>query len=117
MAREHVRDGAALVADVVPKAFTLKELAWRGAAIGPRDPEEPLGDWLARAAAGRRLHDLLGSSPDDDVPDPIGEPIKRSRAGADQIAATVDRLRHPAGPAGPPPAGPPPRAAGHLTRP
>jgi protein-tyrosine phosphatase len=92
MAREHVRDAATLAADVVPRAFTLKELVRRGEAVGPRAPGEPLGEWLTRAAAGRRTPDLLGSSPDDDVPDPIGEPIGRYRAVADEIAAATDRL-------------------------
>jgi protein-tyrosine phosphatase len=92
MAREHVRDAATLVPDVVPRAFTLKELVRRGEAIGPRAPEEPLGDWLTRAATGRRTPDLLGSSPEDDVRDPIGEPINRYRAAADEIAAATDRL-------------------------
>jgi protein-tyrosine phosphatase len=103
MAREHVRDAATLALEVVPRAFTLKELARRGAAIGPRGPEEPLPDWLARAAAGRRPLDLLGSSPDDDVPDPIGEPMSRYRAVADEIASASERLVNLAWPAGPRP--------------
>lgn len=101
MAREHVRDAATLVPDVVPRAFTLKELVRRGEAIGPRAPSEPLGDWLTRAATERRTPDLLGSSPEDDVPDPIGEPIRRYRAVADEIAAASDRLVNLAWPAEP----------------
>jgi protein-tyrosine phosphatase len=103
MAREHVRDAATLVLDVVPRAFTLKELVRRGEAIGPRGPEEPLRDWLARAAAGRRTPDLLGSAAEDDVPDPIGRPVSRYRAVADEIAAASERLVDLAWPEGPEP--------------
>lgn len=92
MAREHVRDAATLAADVMARAFTLKELVRRGEAIGPRDPSEPIGDWLARAATGRRGTDLLGSSTDDDVRDPIGESLGRYRDVASEIASQVERL-------------------------
>ena len=101
MTREHLRDAATLAPDVVPRVFTLKELVRRGEAIGPRGPEEPLRDWLARAAAGRRTPDLLGSSPDDDVPDPIGRPLSRYRAVADEIAAATEQLVDLAWPEGP----------------
>jgi protein-tyrosine phosphatase len=92
MAREHVRDAAALDPEALCRTFTLKELVRRGAAIGPRPPTEPVADWLARAAAGRRARDLLGSSPDDDVRDPIGLSRAHYEAVAGEVAALVHRM-------------------------
>jgi protein-tyrosine phosphatase len=92
MAREHVRDAVTLAPEVLPRAFTLKELIRRGGAIGPRRATESLGDWLARAAAGRQAADLLGSSADDDVPDPIGLSIARYESVAAEVAALATRV-------------------------
>lgn len=104
MAREHVRDAVTLAPESLPRAFTLKELVRRGEAIGPRRATEPLDGWLARAAAGRRAADLLGSSADDDVPDPIGAPIARYESVAAEVTALVTRaveLAWPESPRGP----------------
>jgi protein-tyrosine phosphatase len=107
MAREHVRDAVALDPTVWPRAFTLKELVRRGDAIGPRAAGEPVGDWLARARADRELAAMLGSSPDDDVEDPMGQPLARYEAAADEIGALVDRLVELAWPGDPGRAGGP----------
>src|ERR1700689_4950511 len=88
LAREHVRHAAVLRPEAWPRAFTLRELARRGRRAGPGPPGEPLGDWLTRAAAGRRRADLLGSHPADDVADPAGGPLREYQATAD----TLDRL-------------------------
>lgn len=87
MAREHVREAAVLGAGVLAKAFTLKELVALTEGIGPRSADEPVADWLARAAAGRRRDDLLGMGHDDrfDVADPVGR-------GADDYEITADLL-------------------------
>ncbi|HEX3620851.1 MAG TPA: hypothetical protein VHT97_00890 [Acidimicrobiales bacterium] len=88
MAREHVREAVVLAPTTWPRTFTLKELVRRGEATGPRRPGEALDDWLARAAAGRRVVELSGSSPEDDVADPIGQP----RPAYDRLAAELDDL-------------------------
>ncbi len=59
-----------------------------GTAAGARAPGEPLGDWLARAGAGRSRRELLGSGAGDDVPDPYGGPLGGYQAAADLL----DRL-------------------------
>lgn len=92
MAREHVRDALALDPDVWPHAFTLKELVRRGDAVGARSAGETLHDWLERAAGDRDISAMLGSSPDDDVADPIGQSIARYEDTADEIADLVARL-------------------------
>jgi protein-tyrosine phosphatase len=88
MARDHLRHAATTEPGTWPRAFTLKELIRRGEQIGPRPPGEPFSRWLSRAHAGRERTSLLGDSPDDDVADPAGGPL---RAYAD-TAALLDRL-------------------------
>jgi len=88
MARDNLRHAAITEPGAWPRAFTLKELVRRGDQIGPRRPGEPLSDWLSRIHAGRERTSLLGDSPDDDVADPAGGPL---RAYAD-IAGLLDRL-------------------------
>jgi protein-tyrosine phosphatase len=88
MAREHVREAVVMDPGVWPRTFTLKELVRRGEATGPRGPGEPLRDWLARVGQGRRVADLTGSSPQDDVADPIGMP----RTAYERLAAERDGL-------------------------
>jgi protein-tyrosine phosphatase len=92
LAREHVRESVLLVPSAFGKTFTLKELVRRGADCGPRRPDEPLDAWLARVHEGRTVRDHLGSSPDDDVVDPIGRRMAVYESVADEIAALVDEL-------------------------
>ena len=88
MAREHVREAVVLDPGLWPRTFTLKELVRRGEATGPRQSGEPLSDWLARVGQGRRISELTGSSPDDDVADPIGGP----RSAYERLAGELDDL-------------------------
>lgn len=92
MAREHVRDVAVIGQDVWPRAFTLKELVRRASAVGPRSPGQPLEEWLAKVHAGRTSADILGSSRDDDVADPIGESSATYRRTAAEIQALTDHV-------------------------
>ncbi len=90
MERMHVREAVVLANDVAPRAFTLKELVRRGQAVGPRHRDEPIQDWIARAAEGRRATDHLGASAADDVADPIGRSIEHY----ERTAAELDGLVH-----------------------
>jgi protein-tyrosine phosphatase len=95
MARSHVREAVALVPDVWPRSFTLKEIVRRGEERGGPAPDESLADWLARLHFGRRLSDLLGDSAEDDVADPIGGPLEsyeRTAAELDDLTARLARL-------------------------
>jgi protein-tyrosine phosphatase len=92
MAREHVREAVALVPEAFPRTFTLRELARRAGATGPRLGPEPLDAWLARASAGRRPTDLLGEHPDDDVDDPMGSSRRAYERCATDIEGLVDRV-------------------------
>lgn len=90
MARIHVREVVALEPDAWHYTFTLKELARRARAAGPRPAHLGLSDWLPRLTEDRSPDDLLGSSVDDDVADPIGSP----RAVFRRTAEEIDRAVH-----------------------
>ena len=92
MSREHLREAVLALPDMWPRAFTLKELVRRGEMIGPRAPGESIEAWLARAHSGRNRADLLGSSSEDDVEDPIGLPRSAYEKTADELGDLVDRL-------------------------
>ena len=92
MAREHVREAVVMAMGAWPRTFTLKELVRRGEVVGPRRPGEEVGQWLVRAHAGRTPSDLMGSSPADDVKDPIGLARTVYEQVADEIDSFVGRL-------------------------
>ena len=107
MERVHLREAVLLSPHAFPRIFTLKELVRRGEVIGRRRADEPLNAWLAAANAGRRATDHLGSSPNDDVADPIGRPKavyeKTARELDDLVGRLVDLLWGEAAPAAAPP--------------
>jgi protein-tyrosine phosphatase len=88
MAREHLREAVVLAPDAWPRTFTLRELVRRGEEIGPRAPDESVEAWLARAHAGRSTSALMGSSREDDIADPIGQP----RAAYERMVTQLDDL-------------------------
>ena len=88
MTREHVRHAVVTEPAVWPRAFTLKEMVRRGHQAGPRGSGESLADWVARLHVGRERTALLGDSPDDDVPDPVGGPPQAYM----MTAALLDQL-------------------------
>jgi protein-tyrosine phosphatase len=92
MAREHVREAVLLSPGAWPKAFTLKELVRRGEQAGPRADGQLFDEWLAKLHAGRQRQDVLGSSPEDDVADPIGLGREDYRRTAADIEGLVSRL-------------------------
>jgi protein-tyrosine-phosphatase len=88
MAREHVREVVLMQPALFSRTFTLKELVWRGREVGPRRPDEPFPSWLARLAPDRRPTEILGSSDDDDIEDPIG----RRFAVFKKVTAEIETL-------------------------
>jgi protein-tyrosine phosphatase len=101
LAREHVRQATVMLPAVWPRAFTLRELARRGRAAGPRAPGQPLAAWLAGAAGDRDRRSLLGRDRADDVADPYGGPLAGYQATLlliDELAGEVAALGWPARP-------------------
>jgi protein-tyrosine phosphatase len=99
MAREHVRAVSVEVPGAFAKAFTLRELVWRGQLVGPRAPDETMADWLSRIGASREPRLLLGSSAADDIEDPNGRRFKAFKKMAvelDDLVPTAADLAFPA---------------------
>ncbi len=92
MAREHVREAVVLDPSLWPRTFTLKELVRRGEAAGRRRPDETLEAWLAGVGQGRRISELTGSSPIDDVDDPYGGPLSAYERLLVELDDLLDRL-------------------------
>jgi len=92
MTRGHVREAVLLVHEAWPRAFTLKEIVRRGEQAGARAADQPLDEWLAKIAAGRKTADLLGMSEDDDVADPIGLGPDVYEEMVDEVEDRVNRL-------------------------
>jgi len=92
MALEHVRELVVLHPAAFAKTFTLREIVRRGTAAGPRHPGEALGEYLLRLHAGRRHMDLIGTSPQDDTPDPMGGQSEDFRRMLEEIDVLTRRL-------------------------
>jgi protein-tyrosine phosphatase len=90
MARRHAREVVLLDVDAWGRTFTLKELVRRGDWAGPRGSGEGLEEWLGRLHHGRERTDLVGSSADDDITDPMGRPLDAYRRTAREIGALVE---------------------------
>lgn len=90
MARRHAREVVLLDPAAWGRTFTLKEFVRRGDRVGSRGPDEELRSWLARLHDGRKRTDLVGSSPDDDVSDPLGGPLDAYRKMARELGDLVD---------------------------
>jgi len=100
LAREHVREVVVRSPQGWDKTFTPKELVRRGEAVGPRPPTEPLEAWLRRVSDGRQRGDLLGSSDEDDVADPIGgtpADFERTAREIERLCAALQSLLWPPG--------------------
>ena len=92
MAREHLREAVLAAPGSWPRAFTLKELVRRAEQVGARAPGQPFDEWLEKVHAGRMRSDLLGSSADDDVADPIGRPVAVYERTAAELDDLISRL-------------------------
>jgi protein-tyrosine phosphatase len=92
MAREHLREAVLFGPRAFDCSFTLKELARRTGAAGPRPNGTELPKWLAILAADRDVMNLLGTSRDDDVDDPVGMPRAVIAKTAEELRLLTDQL-------------------------
>ncbi|HZJ26664.1 MAG TPA: hypothetical protein VFF40_06600 [Acidimicrobiia bacterium] len=99
MAREHARAVFGVDDAALARTVTVKELVRRAAVSGIREPGEPLTDWVTRLTADRDPADMLGSSPDDDIDDPLGRPRRVYESLADELDHLTGRMVHLAWPA------------------
>jgi len=92
MGRENLRHAVITEPGAWPRTFTLRELIRRAGRIGFRPPGETFACWLSRAHAGRDRASLLGDCPEDDVPDPAGQPFRAYAGVASLLDQSVARL-------------------------
>ena len=84
MTRNHLGRVCAVGSDVADRTFLLGELARLGQAVGRRRADEAVREWAARVAATRGDVPVVGRM-DDEVADPVGEPVEVYRATADRL--------------------------------
>jgi protein-tyrosine phosphatase len=92
MERAHLREIVLADPPSFAKTFTLRELVRRGSESGPRRERQTLADWLAQLGDGRRHAELLGTSPLDDIPDPMGGTSKEYRTMLAELATSTRTL-------------------------
>jgi protein-tyrosine phosphatase len=92
MGGDHVRAVLEREPNLVGRTFTLKELARRARAAGPRLPGESMEDYLKRLGDGRQIGHLARIHTADDVPDPIGKGLKAYESCAAEIEKLVVEL-------------------------
>jgi protein-tyrosine phosphatase len=93
MERAHVRETVLANPPSFVKSFTLREIIRRGREHGQRRRHQPLDEWLGQLGEGRRHVELLGESPVDDIPDPMGGTTEEFRAMLSELA-TLTRVLH-----------------------
>jgi protein-tyrosine-phosphatase len=95
MARQHLIDLALMVPDALPRMYQLVDLVQRAEKYGPRQPGEPLAQWLAALGEGRSRADILAARLSDDVADPIGQSAgvyERTRRQLDDLLSRLAAL-------------------------
>lgn len=96
MAREQARELVTADPDAWPRIFTVKQFA-RWLRDHPRPRRAVLGSWLDAAAADRPRASVAGSSPADDVEDPLLLPVDAWRGMVaeltDELTEIVEGLR------------------------
>ena len=92
MERSHVREVVLADPPSFARSYTLREVVRRGRQRGPRSSEQSLADWLTQIGEGRRHLDLMGDSPLDDIPDPMGGRAKDYRAMLNELEMLTGTL-------------------------
>lgn len=92
MTRQHAVDLALLHPSAWPRTFTLAEVVRLGGTFPARRRDEPLASWVARVGAGRRRASIFDLPRSDDVPDPIGKPLRAYLGTRDRLLGLTTRL-------------------------
>jgi protein-tyrosine phosphatase len=92
MTRQHVIDLSLLDPSGWPRTFTLTEVIRLGRTLPARRPDEPLPSWVARIGAGRHRAGILDLPLSEDVPDPVGKPLRAYVRTRDHLSELTTRL-------------------------
>jgi protein-tyrosine-phosphatase len=84
MTRNHLWRVCAVASEAAERTFLLGELARLGQVVGRRRDAEGVREWAARVAATRGDVRVAGRM-DDEVADPVGEPVEVYRSTADRL--------------------------------
>jgi protein-tyrosine phosphatase len=88
MTRAHVWGVVAHDAAAADRTFLFAELPHLGALVGARSPDEALRAWAARVAA-RRPNEQVPGRAEDEIGDPLNEPIAVYRATATRLGTAA----------------------------
>lgn len=88
MTRAHWSGVVAHDRSAADRTFLVLELARLARAVGARGDDETVRAWAARVAATRPVPTVPGRG-DEEVADPLGEPITAYRDTADRLAAAA----------------------------
>jgi protein-tyrosine-phosphatase len=98
MTRSHVWGVLAHDPDAATRTFLFAELPRLGAVAGSRRPGEPVREWAARVAALRPPGPVAGRG-DEEIPDPLGEPLDVYEATAARLERASVAIAELVGPA------------------
>lgn len=88
MTRNHVWAVASHAPEASERAFLIGELVRLGRDVGPRRPDEPVREWVARVGAVRPDRVAMGLA-SDEIADPVGEPLPVFRETARRLDAEL----------------------------
>ena len=92
MTRQHSIDLSLMAPSSRLRTFTLWELVSLGEAFGPRLAGESLPDWVARVGSDRPRSSALNLPLAEDIPDPIGKPLRAYTETRDVLLRLAKRL-------------------------
>jgi len=92
MTREHVREIVDIEPSAWAKTFTLKDFIRRADQLGPMSRHQRFDDWLGAVGEGRDPRNVLGTHPDDEVPDPFGQRARAWQKVVGELDALVSKL-------------------------
>ena len=92
MTRQHLVDLSIVHPSVWSRTFTFSEIVRLGEECPSRRSSETLPSWVARIGGGRHGARILELPLSEDVPDPIGKPLKAYLRTRDQLGELTTRL-------------------------
>jgi protein-tyrosine-phosphatase len=98
MTRQHAVDLSLMAGPHWSRCFTYVDLVDRARAVGPRKQRESFRGWLGRINGDRSRSSLLRLPISDDLPDPIGGPMRafeRTRDSLLELTAALSEVLYP----------------------